>query len=94
MHKSEKTDGDTTRKKKTIKVDKNDNTWSLSKLHDTIDKSHKFLVLQRLHAVKPESSVYEPKKQVCMRLNVRECVIEMKRGRETVCALVCLCVCV
>ena len=66
--------------KKTPKADKNDKTWSLSQINDTIDKSHKFLVLSRLHVAKTKQSVYEPLKQYSMddtHLESEICVLDL-----------------
>ena len=77
---------DAGKKTKTPKVDKNDLSWSLSNVNDTIDKSHKFLVMHRHSAAQPEESIYEPKRQATVEkshLEASPCVLDIDVPKRT-----------
>ena len=76
---------DAGKKTKTPKVDKNDLSWSLSNVNDTIDKSHKFLVMNRHSAAQPEESIYEPKRQA----TVEKSHLEASPGGHEGCSFFC-----
>jgi len=53
---------------------------------DTIDKSHKFLVMHRYSASKPEKSIYEPKEQITIEkshLEASHCVLDLDVPKRT-----------